>query len=122
HQYGARAAEIGDSVLIRYVGDEGTRNDDIWVHDQSVILVAGTCSGGAISPDMWGGLLLALSGYMPRVADAARLTLAAPRLCAASAAARCWERSSTAWWYGRLCGTTGASSIWGRRLLQERDV
>ena len=80
HQYGARAPQIGDSVLIRYEGDEGTRNDDSWVQGRIVTLVAGTCSGGAISPDNGPGLLLTVSAYMPQVANAATLTPAAPNL------------------------------------------
>src|SRR5213078_1633315 len=45
-----------------------------------VTLVAGTCSGGAISPDNGPGLLLTVSAYMPQVANAATLTPAAPNL------------------------------------------
>ncbi len=193
HQYGARTPQLFDSVLIRYEGDEGTRNDDSWVQGRITLLAAGTCTGLPISPDGGAGLNMQVSAYMPQVADAATLTPAAPNLtntiyagaairgfvavtyslykpagdtswyigywrwptttrrarcsirrtrttgpwwsgwtsrcagappsrCAASAAARCWEPSWTAWWCGPVCGTTGASSLWGRRLLQERDV
>ncbi len=78
HQYGARAPQVGDSVLIRYEGDEGTRNDDSWVQGLIVTLVAGNCSGGVISPDNGPGLLMTVSAYMPSVANG--LTPAAPNL------------------------------------------
>ena len=78
HQYGARAPVSGDSVLIRYEGDEGTRNDDSWVQGKITAMVAGNCAGGAVSPDNGPGQILTISAFMP--ATWSGLTPPAPNL------------------------------------------
>ncbi len=78
HQYGARAPQSGDSVLIRYEGDEGTRNDDSWVQGLITGKVGGNCAGGAGSPDNGPGSVLTITSYMPQVQNG--LTPAAPNL------------------------------------------
>ena len=78
HQYGARAPANGDSVLLRYEGDEGTRNDDSWVQGKITAMANGNCSGGAISPDNGPGLVLAVTAFMP--ATWSGLTPPAPNL------------------------------------------
>ena len=65
HQYGARAPANGDSVLIHYEGDEGTRNDDSWVQGKITAMVNGNCPGGAISPDNGPGSILTIGAWMP---------------------------------------------------------
>jgi len=59
-----RFPAAGDSVLIRYEGDEGTRNDDAWV--RGVVTATGTlaCSGLPIYPDNSAGRLLTVSASM----------------------------------------------------------
>lgn len=43
---GERAPVVGDSVLIRYEGDEGTSQDDAWVRGVITFMVAQNCPGG----------------------------------------------------------------------------
>ena len=43
---GQRAPVVGDSVLIRYEGDEGTRNDDSWVPGLVTGMAATLCPAG----------------------------------------------------------------------------
>jgi prepilin-type N-terminal cleavage/methylation domain-containing protein len=59
-----RFPAAGDSVLIRYEGDEGTRNDDSWV--RGVVTATGTlnCPGSPIYPDNTAGRLLTVSASM----------------------------------------------------------
>ena len=81
HQYGARAPSANDSVLIRYEGDAGTRNDDSWVQGKITAMVAGNCPGGAVSPDNGPGLILTVGASMPRFWTV--LTPPAPNLAGA---------------------------------------
>jgi prepilin-type N-terminal cleavage/methylation domain-containing protein len=59
-----RFPAAGDSVLIRYEGDEGTRNDDSWV--RGVVTATGTlnCAGTPVYPDNSAGRLLTVSASM----------------------------------------------------------
>lgn len=60
-----RFPSTGDSVLVRYEGDEGTRNDDSWV--RGVVTATGTlnCPGVPTYPDNSAGRLLTISASMP---------------------------------------------------------
>jgi len=66
--FAIRLPAVGDSVLIRYEGDEGTTKDDSWV--PGVITLKGTanCPGTPTYPDNTPGRLLTVSAYMPNAA------------------------------------------------------
>jgi prepilin-type N-terminal cleavage/methylation domain-containing protein len=59
-----RFPSAGDSVLIRYEGDEGTRNDDAWV--RGLVTATGTlnCPGTPTYPDNSPGRLLSVTASM----------------------------------------------------------
>jgi prepilin-type N-terminal cleavage/methylation domain-containing protein len=67
HVYGARAPNIGDSVLIAYEGDEGTRQDDSWVQGSLTAMINGNCPGGTVDPDNGPGRILTVAAFMPSV-------------------------------------------------------
>ena len=55
---------VGDSVLIRYEGDEGTRNDDAWVRGVITGMVAQTCPAGLPYSDAAGERVTATASML----------------------------------------------------------
>ena len=64
---GERAPVVGDSVLIRYEGDEGTSQDDAWVRGVITIIVAQNCPAG-LPYNAAAGLRLTVTASMLQVA------------------------------------------------------
>ena len=53
--YGIRGPAAGDSILIRYEGDEGTNKDDTWVLGKITGLTTVNCPGVPTYPDNTAG-------------------------------------------------------------------
>ncbi len=74
---GERTPVIGDSVLIRYEGDEGTSQDDAWVRGVIAVMVAQNCPAG-LPYNGTAGLRLTVTASM--LAAAAPPQLATPNV------------------------------------------
>src|SRR2546426_1679850 len=66
--YGIRGPAAGDSILIRYEGDEGTNKDDTWVLGKITLLTTANCPGVPTYPDNTAGKQLVVTAWMPTTA------------------------------------------------------
>ena len=66
--YGIRGPAAGDSILIRYEGDEGTNKDDTWVLGKITGLTTVNCPGVPTYPDNTAGKQLVVTAWMPTTA------------------------------------------------------
>ena len=71
--YGVSSPATGDSVLIRYEGDEGTSLDDTWVPAKVTATATVNCPGVPTYPDNTAGTQLIVTASMPTTATAPAL-------------------------------------------------
>jgi hypothetical protein len=119
---GQRAPVVGDSVLIRYEGDEGTRNDDGWVPGVISGILAFNCPAGAPYNGKPGLQLVVRALMLTAAAPPALATPNLPSTIYAGAPVRGFVRSryslyrpagDTSWYVGLERGTAAAQPIIG---------
>jgi prepilin-type N-terminal cleavage/methylation domain-containing protein len=69
---GVRSPTVGDSVMIRYEGDEGTRFDDAWVPGQVTLIQAQNCPAG-LPYNSTPGQRITATAWMPNAAAGPQL-------------------------------------------------
>src|SRR2546425_2272330 len=71
--YGIRGPAAGDSILIRYEGDESTNRDDTWVLARITAMATVNCPGLPAYPDNTPGKQMVVTAWMPTTAVAPAL-------------------------------------------------